>query len=82
MKTILPETGFIRVCHIVGDKKRGITALIPVSPATWWNGVRSGRYPKSVKISKGCTAWRVEDIRKLMDEIGLTANDQFNEKAA
>jgi predicted DNA-binding transcriptional regulator AlpA len=82
MKTTLPETGFIRVCHIVGDKKRGIPALIPVSPATWWNGVRSGRYPQSFKISKGCTAWRVEDIRNLMKELCITANDPYSEKAA
>lgn len=65
----LPETGYIRLRRIVGDKKRGIPAIIPVSPATWWNGVKTGIYPKSVKLSKGCTAWRVEDIKKLMLEI-------------
>ena len=47
--------------------KPPIPAIIPVGKSTWWNGVRSGRYPPGVKISSRCTAWRVEDIRKLIE---------------
>jgi hypothetical protein len=61
----LPEIGYLRLTQIVGDKKAGIPAIIPVSKSTWWAGVKSGRYPKSVKLSRRCTAWRVDDIRAL-----------------
>lgn len=63
----LPETGFVRLSQIVGDKKADppIPAIIPVSKSTWWAGVKSGRYPQPVKLSERCTAWRVEDIRSL-----------------
>lgn len=61
----LPETGYLRLSQIVGDKKAGIPPIIPVSKSTWWQGVKSGRYPQPVKISERCTAWRVEDIRAL-----------------
>lgn len=45
----------------------GIPALIPVSPATWWAGVKSGRFPHGVKPAGGnITLWRVEDIRAWM----------------
>lgn len=72
----LPETGFLRLSSIIGDPgdpaadppKPPIPAIIPVGKSTWWNGVRSGRYPPSVKISPRCTAWRVEDIRKLIEQ--------------
>ena len=41
----------------------GIPAIIPVSPATWWAGCKSGRFPRSVKLTGGnITLWRVEDI--------------------
>jgi predicted DNA-binding transcriptional regulator AlpA len=53
-----------------------VLTLIPVSKATWWAGVRSGRYPKSVKLSPNCTAWKVEDIndlKKRIDESNATA---------
>lgn len=58
----LPETGFLRL--------RQVLALIPVSRATWWQGVADGRYPPGVKLSPRCTAWRAEDIRRLIDALG------------
>lgn len=64
----LPETGYLRLAQIVGDKKAGIPAIIPVSKSTWWAGVKSGRYPKPVKLSERCTAWRVEEIRSLIEQ--------------
>lgn len=67
----LPETGFLRLRQIVGRKPAkddpGIPALFPVSASTWWAGVRSGRFPKPVKLGDRITAWRVEDIRALIE---------------
>lgn len=39
---------------------------ICVSRSTWWAGVRSGRFPKPVKLGPRISAWREEDIRKLI----------------
>ena len=64
----LPTTGYLRLSQIVGNKKSGTPALIPVSKSTWWQGVKLGRYPKPVKLSERCTAWRVEDIRALIEQ--------------
>ena len=68
MTSSLPETGFLRLRQIIGDPKAEppITAIIPVSKSTFWAGVKTGRYPKPVKLSERCTAWRVEDIRELI----------------
>lgn len=65
----LPETGFLRLNQIIGNPKAEppIPAVIPVSKSTWWEGVKSGRYPKPVKsLGLRITAWRVEDIRALI----------------
>jgi prophage regulatory protein len=43
--------------------------LIPLGKTCWWEGVRSGRFPKPVKLSERCTAWRVEDIRELIADL-------------
>lgn len=64
-KHTLPETGFIRLPEIL--------SVIPISATTWWEGVRTGRYPKGVKLSARCTAWRAEDIRALIDNLGQAA---------
>jgi len=54
----LPDIGFVRLASIIGPK-----GPIPVSKSTWWAGVKSGRYPKPVKLGHRITAWRVEDIQ-------------------
>jgi hypothetical protein len=63
----LPETGFLRLAQIIGDLKAEppIPPIIPVKKSCWWEGVRTGRFPKSVKLGR-CTMWRVEDIRALI----------------
>ncbi|RJX21236.1 MAG: AlpA family phage regulatory protein [Desulforudis sp.] len=69
-KILLPETGFLRLSSIIGDRKSDppIPALIPVSRSTWLAGVKSGRFPKSIKLGPRITVWRVEDIRSLIHE--------------
>lgn len=64
----LPETGFLRLPQIVGDAKADppIPALIPVSKSTWWLGVKTGRFPRPVKLGPKTTVWRVEEIRELI----------------
>jgi prophage regulatory protein len=63
----LPENGFLRLTQIIGSKKKGEPAIIPVSKATWWAGVKSGRYPKPTKaLGQRITAWHVDDIRDLI----------------
>jgi len=69
----LPETGYLRLSHIIGNSKTNppIPAIIPVSKSTWWEGVKTGRYPKPVKsLGRRITAWRVEDIRALIERTG------------
>lgn len=65
----IPETGFLRLKQIIGDPNKQIPALIPVGATTWWNGVKSGRYPKGV-MHGGRRLWAVEEIRALIAEIG------------
>jgi prophage regulatory protein len=61
----IPLTGFVRLSRIIGPGNP-----IPVSKSTWWDGVRSGRFPKPVKLGPRITAWRVEDIRRLIECAG------------
>lgn len=69
MNNSLPSAGFIRLPQIVGDAKRGIPAIIPVSKSTWFEGIKTGRYPAGVKLSERCTAWRVSDILALIEQV-------------
>jgi prophage regulatory protein len=43
-----------------------IPTRVPVSKSTWWEGVRTGRFPKPVKLGPRITAWRATDIDALI----------------
>jgi predicted DNA-binding transcriptional regulator AlpA len=58
---------YLRIWDIIGDRKRGILPIIPVSKSCWWAGIRSGRYPKQVKLSQRCSGWRESDIRAITE---------------
>ena len=58
MPNQLPMTGFVRLPQILSH--------FPVGRSSWWSGVKSGRYPKSVKLGENTTAWRAEDIHALI----------------
>lgn len=70
---LIPNEGFLRINQIVGNSKANppIPAIIPVSKSTWWNGVKTGRFPQPVKLGERTTAWRVEDIRAFMDSVNV-----------
>jgi predicted DNA-binding transcriptional regulator AlpA len=55
----------LRIYHILGDRKRGIVPIIPVSRATWYAGIKTGRYPKPTHLSNGVSVWRRSDIEAL-----------------
>lgn len=68
LTNILPETGLVRLAQILGDRKKGIPPIIPVSKSSWWAGVKSGRYPKPIKLGERTTCWNVLDIRQLIQQ--------------
>ena len=63
----LPQCGLLRLWQILGDQRRGVPPIIPISKSSWWAGVKSGKYPKPVKLSARCTCWHVDDIRMLIE---------------
>ena len=61
----IPETGFLRLPQVL--------TVIPLGKTCWWAGVKSGRFPKPVKLSARCTAWRAKDIRELITTLSEQA---------
>jgi len=58
-----PASGLVRLGSILAPN-----GPIPVSKATWWAGVRSGRFPKPIKLGPRTTCWRVSDILTLIEK--------------
>ncbi len=65
MSIQIPQTGFLRLPQVL--------ALIPVGKSTWWEGCKSGKFPKPIKLSERTTVWRVEDINAYIAQAGKQA---------
>lgn len=69
----IPATGFLRLPQIL--------AIFPISKSAWWEGCRTGRFPKPVKLGPRTTVWRAEDIRAFIERVsnqqqGTSSHDQ------
>lgn len=51
----IPETGFLRLPQAL--------SVILIGKTCWWEDVKSGRFPKPVKLSERRTVWRAKDAR-------------------
>lgn len=58
----LPEIGFIRLPHF-------LYLLGGLSKSTFWDGVKTGRFPRPVKIADRASGWPVAVVRKTLAEI-------------
>ncbi|MDQ6953408.1 MAG: AlpA family phage regulatory protein [Mariprofundaceae bacterium] len=58
----MPSMGFLRLPQVL--------SFIPVSKTAFYDGILKGRFPKPVKLSARTSAWRVEDIKNLITELG------------
>lgn len=64
---LLASDGLLRLPEVL--------AVYPVSKSTWWDGVRKGRHPASVKLGSRCTCWRAADVRALIAESAKAADE-------
>ena len=60
--TTVPTVGFLRLPQIL--------QLVPISKSAWWEGCKTGRFPKPVKLGPRTTAWKAEDIAALVERLG------------
>lgn len=66
--THLPDIGFVRLPTILN--------LIPVAPTTWWEHVRTGRFPPGIHLGPRVTVWRTEHIKELIEQPGAPLTER------
>ena len=63
----IPSYGFLRLPQVL--------AIFPISKSAWWEGCKSGRFPKPIKLGPRTTVWRAEDIAALVKSFGAQTPD-------
>jgi predicted DNA-binding transcriptional regulator AlpA len=67
--------GFMRLASIIAPD-----GPIPVGKSTWWEGCRTGRFPKPVKLTPRVTVWRVTDIEDLIAKLNSVESEKNSAK--
>jgi len=57
----IPTYGFLRLPQVLG--------IFPISKSAWWEGCRTGRFPKPVKLGPRTTVWKAADIAALIERV-------------
>ena len=55
----LPNNRLLRIHEVL--------QLVPVSRATWYQGIKDGIYPAPVRLGKRSVAWRERDIQAILE---------------
>ena len=43
--------------------------MLGIGKTTFWEGIKTGRFPAPVKLGPRTSVWKVEDIRNLINRI-------------
>lgn len=65
----LNNDGLLRLEQIIGNPKKGIPPILPVSKTSFYRGIREGVYPAPVKLTARTAVWRVSDIKALLSKV-------------
>lgn len=71
----------LRIWQILGCKKKGIPALLPIGKTMFWKNLKDGVYPFApVKLGKRTTAFYYRDIMTLIASAGATKTTEKGER--
>jgi len=72
-----PENRLIRLEQVIGNEKKGIPPLIPMSRQGWVKGVKEGRHPQPVYLGNSRTPFY-----RLIEILDLVNGEYQPERAA
>ena len=54
-----------------------VLEIFPISRSSWWQGCKSGKYPKPIKLGPRTTVWRKDEIEAPAEKFssGVKANE-------
>lgn len=55
-----------------------VLAIIPVSRATWYDGIKKGRFPAPVKLGPRVSLWRRSEIELLIASLSTSTVSTLN----
>jgi prophage regulatory protein len=71
---VIPAEGLVRVSALLGDRRRGLPAILPISRSGLYAWIRDGRWPAPIRLGPKIIAWPAQQIRETLDAMRATNN--------
>jgi predicted DNA-binding transcriptional regulator AlpA len=72
----MARSGQSQIDPAAGLRLKQVLQVVPVAASTWWAGVKSGRFPKPIKLGPRTTVWRASDVLALLEASGRAGNER------
>lgn len=66
---VINMTNLVRIKDIVNNPKTGKGGLLPICRSSFLNGVKSGLFPKPIKLGVRSVAWNYSEIMRAVSEL-------------
>ena len=63
-----PYTGALGLPQILGNKKKGLYPILPLSRSAWFRGIRAGKFPPGSLVGSR-RMWLASDIAALLKSL-------------
>lgn len=63
-----PDERFLRLNQVL--------EIVPISPSSWWQGCKDGRFPKPIKLGPRTTVWKASEIQELVKQFSGSDGQQ------
>ena len=61
-----PDEIYLTLYDIIGNKKKGIHGIIPMSKTKWYDGIKAGIFPDQNRLGLRSVVWKKSDILALL----------------
>lgn len=51
---------------------------LPISESSWWAGIKTGKFPRQIKLSSRVAVWRASDIDTLIEKLAHQVDEASN----
>jgi prophage regulatory protein len=52
-------------------REKQVLKILPIGRSTLWAGVKTGRFPRPIKLGPRTTVWRAKDIWQLVERLSV-----------
>lgn len=73
---VIPQEGYVREAQLLGCRRRGWVAILPISRSGLRLWIKDGRWPAPVHLGPKVIAWPAEQVREALARMSANRSSE------